>query len=251
MPKKHQTIQIQHNAIFIADAHHHSRYQNTLDSTFIKLLESPKRQIFLMGDIFDFLVGPATQSIKDNTYTLGLLEQLSLKHNVYYLEGNHDFLLKTIPYFKYIHYFPLSEQPVLCSFNNKRAYLAHGDVFLSWHYKVFTKIIRNQFFITFLNMFSNILYYKIIHFLQAKNIKKTQDASCFIPDFLTFSKERIAKYIHKLAIPSGSYIIEGHFHQGKMANHQGVNYIGLPFFACKKKYFIVKFADNCLMLKES
>ena len=66
-------IIIQENAIFIADAHHHSLYQNTLDSIFKELLESQRRQIFLMGDIFDFLVGYVEQSLKDNQKTLELL----------------------------------------------------------------------------------------------------------------------------------------------------------------------------------
>lgn len=41
---------IQEGAIFIADSHHHSLYQNTLDSAFQELLQFSSRQIFLMGD---------------------------------------------------------------------------------------------------------------------------------------------------------------------------------------------------------
>ncbi|MCI5968673.1 UDP-2,3-diacylglucosamine diphosphatase [Helicobacter sp.] len=243
-------ITIEEGAIFIADSHHNSLYQNTLDSIFTELLKSKKRQIFLMGDIFDFLIGPILQSIKDNQRTLELIEELSLKHTIYYLEGNHDFLLKTIPYFKNIHYFPLNAQPVLCRLNNQNAYLAHGDVFLSWHYKFFSKIIRNQSFIIFLNLFANILYPKIIRFLQSKNIKKKNNP--YTPqNFTQFVQMRIKKYLKKMSIPSNSYIIEGHFHQGNYTKNQDINYIGLPFFACKKKYFIVKCADNCLTLKES
>lgn len=247
----HKPIVIKEGAIFIADSHHNSLYQNTLDSIFAKLLESKKCQIFLMGDIFDFLIGPALKSISDNQRTLELLEQLSLKHTIYYLEGNHDFLLKTIPYFKHIHYFPLSMQPVLCSFNNKSAYLAHGDIFLSWHYKIFSKIIRNEFLITFLNLFSSILYPKITHFLQDKSEKKKNFNPLFEKNFVQFAQLRIKKYLQKLPISSDFYIIEGHFHQGNCITSQRINYIGLPFFACKKKYFIVECADNCLILKET
>ncbi|TLD85037.1 metallophosphoesterase [Helicobacter sp. MIT 11-5569] len=243
-------IIIKENAIFIADSHHNNLYQNTLDSIFIELLESKKCQIFLMGDIFDFLVGPVTQSIKDNQHTLELLEKLSLKHEIYYLEGNHDFLLDTIPYFKKIHYFPLSKQPILCSFNGKISYLAHGDVFLGWNYKVFSKIIRNKFLITFLNLFSKILYPKITHFLQNRSIKKKNINQHFAQNFEKFSQERIIKYLSRLPILRDSYIIEGHFHLGITTRSREINYIGLPFFACKKKYFIVKCANDCLILKE-
>ncbi|WP_299547040.1 metallophosphoesterase [uncultured Helicobacter sp.] len=247
----HKPIIIEEDAIFIADSHHNSLYQNTLDSIFTELLESKKRQIFLMGDIFDFLVGLVPQSLKDNQHTLELLKQLSLKHQVYYLEGNHDFLLKEIPTFENISYFPLNAQPILCQFNNKNAYLAHGDILLSWHYKIFSKIIRNKFFIIFLNFFSNFLYPKIIYFLQNKNIKKKKQESYFYQNFINFAQMRVEKYQKRISIPNDSYVIEGHFHRGNCIKYQNINYICLPFFACKKKYFIVKCDDNCLTLKES
>lgn len=243
-------IIIKEGAVFIADAHHSSLYHNTLDFTFTELLQSQKRQIFLLGDIFDFLVGPVSQSIQDNQKTLRLLEQLACKHEVYYLEGNHDFLLQTLPYFKNIRYFSLKEQPVACLLNNHNAYLAHGDIFLTWHYKIFSKIIRNKRLILFLNLFTAILYPKIIHFLKNKNDHRRHD-STLEEDFTNFAQLRIKNYHKAISLPKNAYIIEGHFHQGNHAKEQGIHYIGLPFFACKKKYFIVECADSCLMLKES
>lgn len=244
-------IIIQENAIFIADAHHHSSYQNTLDSIFKELLESQRRQIFLMGDIFDFLVGYVEQSLKDNQKTLELLEQLSFKHEIYYFEGNHDFLLSQISYFKNIHCIPLKSQPLCCQFNEKEAYLAHGDIFLSWYYKLFTILLRQKYLIVFLNVFSKILYPKIINYLQTKNVKRIKKYQDSTFDFANFTQMRVAKYFNRFPISRDSYIIEGHFHLGKIAKVQNINYIALPFFACKKRYFIVECADNCLSLKES
>ncbi|MDD6055467.1 MAG: metallophosphoesterase [Helicobacteraceae bacterium] len=242
---------IRENAIFIADAHHHSVYQNTLDSLFIELLKQERRQIFLLGDIFDFLVDGVCDSIKDNVKTLDLLEKLSLKHEVYYFEGNHDFLLKGIPQFKNIIYFSLKEQPSCFEFNGKKCYLAHGDIFLNWQYNIYTKILRQKKLVTFLNFFSFYLYKKIINYLKRKNKKKyAQSTEEMQLNFAKFAESRIDKYHKKFILNKDSYIIEGHFHLGKTIRVKDINYIGLPFFACKKRYFVVECENNCLILKE-
>ncbi|TLD87523.1 metallophosphoesterase [Helicobacter sp. MIT 05-5294] len=247
-----EELRIQQGAIFIADSHHHSLYQNTLDSVFQNLLQSPRRQIFLMGDIFDFLVGGVQKALEDNQTTLQLLEQLSKIHEIYYFEGNHDFLLSKIPYFKNIRCFPLEVQPICFKFSEKQAYLAHGDIFLNWHYALYVKIMRQPFLIKFLNFLSFFLYQKILSYSQKKiRFKKQNQDSNQLPlnsEELVIS--RINKYQKNLNIPAESYIIEGHFHWGKSVKFNQMNYIGLPFFACKKKYFVVEYANYCLSLIE-
>ncbi|WP_416861128.1 UDP-2,3-diacylglucosamine diphosphatase [Helicobacter ganmani] len=243
---------IQEGAIFIADSHHHSLYQNTLDSAFQELLQFSSRQIFLMGDIFDFLVGSVQQSLRDNQKTLELLEQLSFKHKIYYFEGNHDFLLSQIPHFKNICYFPLNVQPVCFDFGGKKAYLAHGDIFLNWQYSFYTKMIRQHFFIKFLDFFSFFLYPQILHYLKKKKKKKkmTKNTNKSLIDGDKLAFLRINKYKKNLNISNDSYIVEGHFHWGKNVKFHQMNYIGLPFFACKKKYFVVEYTNYCLSLIE-
>ena len=247
-----EDFNIQEGAIFIADSHHHSLYQNTLDSVFQELLQFSSRQIFLMGDIFDFLVGSVQQTLKDNQKTLELLEQLSFKHEIYYFEGNHDFLLSQIPYFKNIRYFPLNAQPVCFDFGEKKAYLAHGDIFLDWHYTFYTKMIRQHFFIKFLDFFSFFLYPQILHYLQNKKKQKqrTKNINKSLIDSDKLALLRVNKYKKNLNISNDSYIIEGHFHWGKNVKFHQMNYIGLPFFACKKKYFVVEYTNYCLSLIE-
>ncbi len=246
-----QDFSIKERAIFIADSHH-SFYQNTLDSVFEKLLEASSRQIFLMGDIFDFLVGGVQQTLIENQKTLQLLEKLSFRHEIYYFEGNHDFLLSQIPYFKNIRCFPLSMQPVCFNFGERKAYLAHGDLYLNWKYGFYTRIIRQPLLIKILDFFSFFLYPKILHYLQNKNKLTKQNEeknkSSSINDKLAIS--RIESYQKKLTIPIDSYIIEGHFHWGKSMKFNAMNYIGLPFFACKKKYFVVEYTNYCLSLME-
>ncbi len=236
-------ITIKENAIFIADSHHHSLYRNTLDKFFQSLLLLPRRQIFLMGDIFDFLVGDISQCLKDNQKTLNILEQLALKHEIYYLEGNHDFLLQTIPAFKNIRCFSIQSQPICCFLNQNKVYLAHGDILLSWHYRFYTILIRQKITIKFLHLFKNILYPFLINHLKKKTLKESsKDSSHFIT-------QRILNYIKQYNIQQHSYIIEGHFHLNKNVNFHTMNYIGLPLFACKKKYFVVEYENNYLSLK--
>lgn len=236
---------IKHNAIFISDAHHHGIYKNTLDEFFKELISKDKRQIFLMGDIFDFLIWNIEQCITENKKTLELLEEISKIHEVYYFEGNHDFLLDELPYFKSIKYFKLSEQPVKFQIDNKSAYLAHGDIFLNWHYTLYTKIIRSKTIINLLRIFQNKIYKKIIKYLQNKNENYNKI------DLDTFINKRVKKYIKKINIPDDSYIIEGHFHLGIKKNINNINYIGLPLFYCKKKYFVVEYSENyCLSFKQ-
>ena len=237
-----QPISIQQDAIFIADSHHHSLYNNVLDDFLISLLKSKKRQIFFMGDIFDFLVGEVSRSITDNQKTLEILKKLSLKHELHYFEGNHDFSLQNLPFFKNIHYYPLAKQPICFLFNQQKAYLAHGDIFLNWHYHFYAHLIRNHFILSFLNCFNSILYPKILSYLQNKNKIKYNYPKDFI-------NNRIRKYQKKLGIHSDSYIIEGHFHLGEIAKLDSINYIGLPLFTCKKTYFIVESNNYSLSFK--
>ena len=236
-------LKIQENAIFIADSHH-SFYNNSLDDFFNYLLTLSPRQIFLLGDIFDFLVGPVEKSIKDNQNLLEKLEKITKIHCVFYFEGNHDFLLKDLQYFHKIQYFSLQNQPVLFTLNDEKIYLAHGDNFNNLSYKIYTKIIRNQKIITILNLFDRLfpIYNKIIEHLKNKNIKYNFKNTEF------FIKNRIEKYKENTKEYTDFSILEGHFHLGEFLQSQGIKYYGMPCFSCKKKYFIVEFKNNCLSL---
>lgn len=77
------------------------------------------------------------------------------------LKRNHDFLLSQIPYFKNIRCFPLSMQPVCFNFGERKAYLAHGDLYLNWKYGFYTRIIRQPLLIKILDFF---LFFCILKF---------------------------------------------------------------------------------------
>ncbi|MDA3966669.1 MULTISPECIES: UDP-2,3-diacylglucosamine diphosphatase [Helicobacter] len=241
----HHNLEIKPNAIFISDAHSSDDYRDILNAFLKKLMNLNKRQIFFMGDIFDLLIYDIEECIKDNKKTLELLEELSNRHEVYYFEGNHDFLLKDIKYFKNISYFSLQTQPVAFKLGDKKAYLAHGDIFLDWKYNLYTKIIRKPLFIQFLKLFKSFIYPKLKSHLKSKIIETKK------VDSIKFATNRIQKYKNSLDTQVYSYIIEGHFHLGIIENIDKINYIGLPLFYCKKNFFFVELTENyCLSFKQ-
>ncbi len=206
-------------AIFIADAHypnHHSKdFINILEAIYQDKISAP--QLFLMGDIFDLLVGNSPYLKKRFKKEIELIENISNKVKVFYIEGNHDFNLK--PLFKNVKIIPIEKQPLILEYNNKKIALSHGDKYNSkLSYKIYTKFIRNPFIIKIIPQ--GYAKYKLKKMKSKKLCKK-------IDNFKDIVKKIVNNYTTDL-------IIEGHFHQGVRVGH----YIALPSFACKKEYAI-------------
>ena len=90
-------LSIKQNSIFVADSHFNEKNRELL--TFLEKIESKviiTSQLFLMGDIFDFLSCECKYFIKQNIEVITLLNKLSNDLEIIYLEGNHDFLLASI-----------------------------------------------------------------------------------------------------------------------------------------------------------
>jgi len=214
---------LKEGAIFIADAHYpnHSKELITLlESINSSKLQTP--QLFLMGDIFDLLVGNSPYLKERFSKDIELIEQIATKIEVFYIEGNHDFNLK--PLFKNTKIIPISKQPLILKDQNKTIAISHGDKFnTTLLYKIYTKFIRNPFII---KLIPQIYAKKKIEKMSKKNIcKKIKNFENTILN--------IKKYY------SSNLIIEGHFHQGIKSK----NYISLPSFACDKMYGVYKKFD--------
>ena len=121
-------IEIQENALFIADSHypHHGK-------TFLTLLkklnnnEIKTPQLFLMGDNFDLLFGYNDYIQTFAKEAIELLQTLSKKMEIYYFEGNHDFCLEEV--FTNIKVYTRQVQPIQFRLDNQIAYLSHGDLY--------------------------------------------------------------------------------------------------------------------------
>ena len=75
-------------------------YYNTQRDEFLGFLRALQNgtiqteQLFLMGDMFDFIAGGCHYFIKMNKKIINIINDLSETLEIIYLEGNHDYNLK-------------------------------------------------------------------------------------------------------------------------------------------------------------
>ena len=217
-------LSIKNDAIFVADAHFNKKNREFL--TFLKKVESNEivtKQLFLMGDIFDFISGESKYFIQQNSDAINLLNKLSKDIEIIYLEGNHDYNLKII--FPNMEVIKRENQPLLAKLNDKTIALSHGDNFINWKYDLYCKFIRNTIFLRFMN-FIDINFFiskKIEEALVKKNICHT------IKNFEHIVSKRVKNY-------DADIIIEGHYHQGNSYFLDEKMYINIPSLCCQKEY---------------
>lgn len=234
-------VEIQEGAFIVSDAHYSHLRPELLD--FIKEIDSNKlqpTQLILMGDIFDTLFGGVLYTQHVNREIIELINRISLKIEVIYLEGNHDFNLKNI--FPHVKVFPLSHQPLKCKYDNKKILLAHGDIEGDLKYRVYTSFIRNRFVLFFLTALDYLLGHYILKRLD-KYLSTKDDCKKFAG---------LERFIHKRLVHKYKcdYFIEGHFHQNRTIEYDAFVYINLGVFACNQRYFIVKSPRYVELLQE-
>jgi len=222
------SLNIQENAIFIADSHFNEKRVDLL--IFLKKLQSKEiktTQLFLMGDIFDFICSQSSFFVNKNQEVIDLLNDLSNSIQIVYLEGNHDYNLKVL--FPNISLFKQEEQPIFATLGNQSVALSHGDIYINSSYATYCKIIRNSILLESLNLidFNNWLSKKINNYLLSKNICH------IIENFESLAQKRTENYDQDI-------IIEGHYHQGKQYTFGNKKYINIPSLICNKEYSMAK-----------
>ena len=216
-------ITIQENALFIADAHYPTHGDALLEILYgIDVGEIATPQLFLMGDIFDLLVGGLEKSYALNEEAIKLIESISTHTDIFYFEGNHDFQLKKI--FKNIKIYSREEQPQYMGFNGFIVGLSHGDRFDSgWKHDLLSRVVRKSFIL------NTIKWLKPDIVEQKRTHLSIKDICGEIPDFETKAKTIFDSY-------RGAYwVIEGHYHQGK----KYYRYISLPSLACQNQVAVM------------
>ncbi len=226
---------IKPGAVFIADAHYHEE-RDALLFLLQDFLKTPPPQLFLMGDIFDFLIGIFPYLMEKNRPLIDVIEALGEKTEVYFFEGNHDFLLDGK--IKNITYVPLAKQPMLFELNGKRVALSHGDFDESPRHNVMTRLARNYFFITFVhlvsfNFINNWYVKKTEQKLKAKRLCRRFDG------FEAFIGKKIKKNLQNADV-----VIEGHYHQGVSIKYGQQLYFNVDGFACNQSYSVVESAQD-------
>ncbi|MEY3090115.1 MAG: hypothetical protein RL113_431 [Pseudomonadota bacterium] len=215
---------IQEGALFIADSHyphHGDLFLALLQKIDSGALNPP--QLFLMGDNFDLLFGYNDYIQTFSQKAINLLQSLSQKIEIHYLEGNHDFCLKDL--FPYIHVYRREEQPIYFELDKKMVALSHGDKYATgFGYNLYCKLLRNKLTLMLLKPWQTMIIDHRMQKLSEKNI-------CF--HFEEF-EQRVEKILTHYA--KADLVIEGHFHQAKKIG----KYISLPSLACQNSIGVMK-----------
>jgi UDP-2,3-diacylglucosamine hydrolase len=223
-------LNIKQGAIFVADSHY-----NKKNKQFLVLLEKLDKkdikttQLFLMGDMMDFISGESRYFIQQNSDVINLINKLSNDMDIIYLEGNHDYNLEKL--FPKVKVIKRENQPLFAKFENKTISLAHGDNFINWKYDLYCKFIRNTIFLRFMN-FIDINYFiskKIENALVKKNICHK------MKNFEQIVSKRLKNY-------NTDIVIEGHYHQGNNYLIDEKEYINIPSLCCQNLY--IKIIDS-------
>ena len=216
---------IKEGAIFVADAHYPHHGEEFLE--LLKALESGRietPQLFLMGDIFDLLFGCGAYIRSFVPEAIERLRRLSERIEIHYLEGNHDFCLKTI--FPNINVVPRSRQPLMMEWNDRKVALAHGDLYdTGLGYELYSFLLRSCRAMCLLLPLEKRLIDPQIRMLRKKSICRKLE-----------NFEEKASHIIKYYPDDVDLIVEGHFHQGRKIGR----YVALPSLACQKEVGVVR-----------
>jgi UDP-2,3-diacylglucosamine hydrolase len=239
-----QPIGIKEGALFISDAH-----ENVTREAFYRFLcaidegEITTPQLFLMGDMFDLLVGQISYTHTHYQKTINLINHLSKTIEIIYIEGNHDFNLQKL--FPNVTVIPITKQPAAGIFHERLILLSHGDWNEDSNYQRYSKIIRNPLLLTFLNFYDNLRKNSI-----SKSILKKQHQKyiCFkIPNFKEYIKQKIQTY--DIGVSKIDFVCEGHYHQNREFVFDTFTYKNFSSFACDKTCYQITFTDK-IVFKE-
>ncbi|CAD7289280.1 UDP-2,3-diacylglucosamine hydrolase [Campylobacter majalis] len=228
------TDTIKDKAIFVSDAHVNENRAEFL--TLLNDINSGKiatPQLFLMGDIFDFLVGYGEYCQNFYAQYIELINEISQKIQVYFIEGNHDFRVGKI--FPNAKVYEISKQPVSFNIANKTLQIAHGDIFLPFVSKYALLFLRLIWFLKLMNFIDKMINFKISKWILNRLKYKKLDYK--IKNFKDYIAPKLKHY-------DADIVIEGHYHQGKILNIKEKLYVNLPCFAFEQSYFIVECYEN-------
>ena len=232
---------IKPGAIFIGDAHAGASRPQFLK--FLRALcsaQSLPPQIFMMGDMFDFLAN-TTYVQRFYEEEIALINELSQKCEIFYFEGNHDFNLREI--FPRAKVYPNAAQPVkfICG-SGETVQIAHGDLFLP-HLTQFALLsLRNRTFLKFMDLLDRALKFKI-----SKMILKSQEGKNLYKKMPNF-KDIIAP---KIDFYAANLIIEGHYHQDEILYFGEKKYINLCSFGVRSKIYEVAKSEKFMLIPKN
>lgn len=234
---------LKEGAILIADAHYAPWRTPFFD--FLRAVDKGEiqtSQLILMGDVFDLLFGDVDATLSLNHEAIALLNNLATRIEILYLEGNHDFRLRSV--FPNIRIVTRAHQPFNVAYKNQTIALSHGDTSMGFGYELYTAIIRNRVVLKVLNQLDqwrgNFIVKRLIAMMKRKHHCNA------IENFSQLINKRLNQYTGKKA----DVMIEGHFHQNSSFEVTGMEYINLGAFACNERYYAVQSSHNKMILEE-
>nr|WP_314564414.1 UDP-2,3-diacylglucosamine diphosphatase [uncultured Campylobacter sp.] len=241
-----EQIVVKSGAIFIADSHENENRENFW--YFLCALKSGEiktPQLFLMGDMFDFLAGECEFFVKFYERYVRAIDELGEKMEIYYFEGNHDFNLA--PLFKNVKAYPIGAQPVKFATEcGQSVLIAHGDIFLPFVAKYALRFLRVKVFLKTMNFFDKFLNFRLSKQILNKLKRKILDYK--IPNFKNLVEAKMRRYN---VFYEADVVIEGHYHQGEQYTIGKQKYINIPSFACEQSYFVVEYGQNIKFARKS
>lgn len=223
--------EISDRAVFIADSHYNEKNRQLERLLEILEAEDSDAPIFLMGDIFDLLIGGICDSFITNAPLLERISLLGTRRRIYWCEGNHDFNLSGR--IANVCVISRENQPAKFTINGGGyVYMAHGDLGVGSSYEIYTKFIRNRLvlgILGFLNHISNgYIFRKICDSVSAKKLHVGVEFSKLLKARAEFYKG------------VNGAVFEGHFHTLGEAKMGDFSYFAIPSLACNESYFVVK-----------
>ena len=232
---------IKPGTIFIGDAHAGASRAQFLK--FLRVLRSAQSlppQIFMMGDMFDFLAN-TTYVQRFYEEEIALINELSRKCEIFYFEGNHDFNLREI--FPRAKVYPNAAQPAkfICE-SGEAVQIAHGDLFLPRLTQFALLSLRNRTFLKFMDLLDRALKFKI-----SEMILKSQEGKNLYKKMPNF-KDIIAP---KIDFYTANLIIEGHYHQDEILYFGEKKYINLCSFGVRSKIYEVAKSEKFMLIPKN
>ncbi|MFV0481692.1 MAG: UDP-2,3-diacylglucosamine diphosphatase [Campylobacteraceae bacterium] len=226
----HNFLAIKEGAFFISDSHESENKRRNFGK-FLDAILSEKLKpaaLFLMGDMYDILIGLDKYSEKLWANQIEKLDTIAQKIEVYYFEGNHDFNLQKL--FRNVKVVPISSQPLLFETPKGVLALSHGDKYCGIFYKIYTAVFRCKITLFLLSMYEKFTNYRFTK----KMTKKLENKKICrkIENFENIIASKIDNY------KDCKYVAEGHYHQNKTFTCKDKIYINFGSFACENVYYI-------------
>ncbi len=237
----HSGVSLQEGAILITDAHYgeaHREFYEFLLACKKEIIKAP--QLIFLGDMFELLFGKIPHTLDMHSKEIDIINEIAQKMDLYYFEGNHDFLLDDV--FHNVHVVPIERQPLVMEFGKQRIAFAHGDLKMPLKYTLYRKMIRKAPVLGFMGWLDTVLDHKITDKLI--EVGRQRDQCYKIDDFENMIRNRLH------LVEGIDVLIEGHFHQNVGFSFNRFTYINLGAFSCDKKYYKVVSKDEELFLEE-